>query len=93
MRHAQADQVTVTLSQSDNEIHLTISDNGKGFRPDKLDQKDHLGFGLLNMRERIELLNGTFHIDSKPQKGTLVKLMIPYKLRANDEVHKHRSGR
>ncbi|MGH2619925.1 MAG: ATP-binding protein [Anaerolineales bacterium] len=78
-RHAEARQVDVTLALHDEEVRLAVRDNGKGFQvPPQLGlmlEQDH--FGLVGVRERLELLYGTLEIDSAPGSGTTVRARIP----------------
>jgi signal transduction histidine kinase len=73
-KHAKATAVTVGISALPDRIALTVSDNGIGFTPAAVDGKR---LGLLGMRERAELLNGAFTVQSEPGKGTLVKVELP----------------
>jgi len=65
----------------DDNIRLTVRDNGKGFRPDQLDlsSKDKSGMGLMGMQERLRLVNGQFSVESEPGKGTTIRATIPLK--------------
>jgi len=75
-KHARATQVLMKLSRTDNIVTLEVSDNGKGFIFDPVcfAQRN----GLQNMRERTQLLQGEFIINSKPGNGTTIKVSIPY---------------
>ena len=73
-RHAQASQITVTLVATPQTISLTVEDDGQGF--DVNDVSDNR-FGLLGLNERVKLLNGRFHIESTPGKGTRLEAVIP----------------
>jgi signal transduction histidine kinase len=74
--HAQATRVDVLLSLTDQHVSAIIEDNGVGFIPTSATVDDQLG--LFGMRERIEMLDGTFTIESSPGKGTTVKAQVPY---------------
>lgn len=78
-KHAQATKAAVYLSVDDSHAILSIEDNGKGFGvQDILKSRDHSrGLGLLGMQERVQLLGGTFHIESQPGLGTKVVAEIP----------------
>ena len=80
-KHAEAQNVAINLSISEDCILLSISDDGRGFDPDGLKTMkfDKLkgGFGLEGIRERIELVRGVMKIDSAPGKGTILTLKIP----------------
>ncbi|WP_051260952.1 CHASE4 domain-containing protein [Desulfovibrio inopinatus] len=78
-RHAEATRVTVRLVASHPMILLRIEDNGKGFSQDDLDQTDGLvsGMGLHGMRERAEVIGGSFKVTSIPGKGTRIFAQAP----------------
>lgn len=78
-KHSTATSATLKLRFKSGSIHLIIADNGKGF---DLIKNNNSGNGILNMKQRVELLNGEFSILSSPQKGTLITIKIPFK---NDE--------
>jgi signal transduction histidine kinase len=67
--------VQVNLLVQNNQIHLKIQDNGKGFDLKKVAQKKTLG--ILGMKERTLLMQGECIISSKPEMGTLIELIIP----------------
>lgn len=76
IKHSHASSLIVNLHRSDQKVELTISDDGKGFTfvPDE----SRLHHGIQNIRERVSLLNGSFTIESIPQQGTQLKIIIPY---------------
>jgi signal transduction histidine kinase/streptogramin lyase len=76
-KHAQAKQVQVRLTRSDNRVCLVVSDDGVGFNPDGSGKAG--GLGLINMRERVRQLNGTFEFESQPGRGTTVKAEVPFR--------------
>ncbi len=73
--HAKAGRVDVLLNYHNNRIVMVVEDDGVGFLPGSPEYEDHLG--LFGMRERIEMLGGTFMIESSPGKGTTVKAEAP----------------
>lgn len=75
MKYSHATEVKISLLRKNIEIFLNIEDNGVGFYPDQ--QRE--GLGLKHMEERIDQLNGTFEIYSKPGEGTRVLGSIPCK--------------
>ncbi|CAK6479366.1 sensor histidine kinase [Peribacillus castrilensis] len=77
LKHADPKQIQVKLSISKEMVTVVVKDDGKGF--DSSIQKEG-SFGLVGMRERIELLEGEMTIDSQPGAGTLVFIQIPYHL-------------
>ena len=76
-KHAQAKQVQVRLTRSDSRVCLVVSDDGVGFNPDRSGKAG--GLGLINMRERVRQLNGTFEFESEPGRGTTVKAEVPFR--------------
>lgn len=74
-RHAQATEVTITISLKDGQLLMTIHDNGKGFDVKKSAERKTLG--LLGMKERTLMIDGKYEIDSAPGKGTTVMVTIP----------------
>ena len=73
--HAQATRVDVLLSLHNKHLVTIVEDDGVGFLDSSPSLEDHLG--LFGMRERIEMLGGTFTIESYPGKGTTVKAEVP----------------
>jgi signal transduction histidine kinase len=77
-RHAKASQVEVHIQWHDGIIRMNIQDNGQGFEVDGTlcaNKKNRLG--LLGMRERVEMVGGTFHVESSPGQPTTVCVEIP----------------
>jgi signal transduction histidine kinase len=74
-RHAEAKKVSGILQLVNDSVILTISDDGKGFDPNLVENKKSLG--LLGMKERTQLMNGVYEIDSSPGSGTEVRVKIP----------------
>ncbi|MDD5175154.1 MAG: PAS domain-containing sensor histidine kinase [Sterolibacterium sp.] len=73
-RHAGASEVNISLQCDKHQFQLLVRDNGRGFDPAVVREKN--GFGLLGMRERVLALGGRLHIDSAPGKGTTMMIDI-----------------
>jgi NarL family two-component system sensor histidine kinase YdfH len=73
-RHARASRVDLRVTVSDGNVSMTVADDGCGFDPGSI-PAGH--YGLLGIRERVRLLDGTFRLESAPQKGTILKIEIP----------------
>ncbi len=71
-RHAQATAAQVSVRQETGRIVVEIQDDGSGFDPLRV-----RGLGLLGMEERARHLGGAFEIDSRPGRGTLVRVSLP----------------
>jgi two-component system NarL family sensor kinase len=75
LKHAKAKQVTVQLNRVADSLNITIEDDGIGF--DITEKRRSGGLGLKNIEARAARLNGTYHIDSKPGRGTISIIEIP----------------
>ena len=75
VKHSGVKRVEVQLSEHPNEIHLTISDKGKGFEIEAARQGK--GLGLASMEERARLVKGMITFDSKPMAGTTIRVCVP----------------
>ena len=73
LRHAQAEQISIQLYERDGRIVLDVEDDGRGFDPDA--KTGHAG--VMGMRERAALVNGTIRFDSEAGLGTHVIVEIP----------------
>lgn len=77
-KYARASNVRVDVkAQKDDSIAITISDDGRGFDPSQVTAHSMGGTGIRGMRERAELVGGTFHVESAPGHGTKVYLVLP----------------
>lgn len=74
VKHSRVQKFRVQL-WADDEIHLTVSDSGAGF--DVEAARRGRGLGLTRMEQRVRLVNGTFSVDSQPEKGTAVHVGVP----------------
>ena len=77
VKHSGVRHFTVELKGDQEEIQLTVSDQGVGF--DQQTVVRHHGLGLISMRERLQSVNGEFSIKSEPGRGTTVKACVPFK--------------
>jgi len=73
-RHGEATRAKVSMSISDGHLKLAIKDNGRGFDPDSLGEYE--GLGMANMRERSNLVGGTFDVYSSPGAGTCIAFTV-----------------
>ena len=80
-KHSEAHHIRLQMGYADGgqSISLRIEDDGRGFDVnDVLSEKDPLsGYGLTAMRERCEIVGGSFHIDSHPGQGTRINAILP----------------
>lgn len=72
-KHSQAHTVHLKLTHQAATLYLCVEDNGQGFNP----TENTTGFGLQSMRERVEVLGGTFHLSSQVGQGCSIQIQIP----------------
>ncbi|HKY72209.1 MAG TPA: response regulator [Nitrospira sp.] len=93
LKHAQTNQARLTLQRRDQALHAVVRDYGRGFDiRDRSTVFPEGGFGLLNLRERIELLGGRLEISSQPGQGTCAEIIMPLRgnttwAHASDKLH------
>ncbi len=74
-RHGGAANQRITLKTRDGDLLVEVADDGKGFDSRIADREGHLG--IAGMRERVEVLGGTFSVNSAPGRGTVVRASLP----------------
>lgn len=80
IKYSAADKITVSLKQIENELIITVKDEGKGFDTKIAEARSsnmESGRGFFNMYERTEYVNGNLEIQSEPGQGTTVRLTVP----------------
>jgi signal transduction histidine kinase len=75
VKHADARHVSVVVTRKNGVVSVVIEDDGKGFEPERAAEGG--GVGLLGMRERVQLLDGTLSVESSPGAGTTLVLEVP----------------
>jgi signal transduction histidine kinase len=73
--HSGVRHFEVRLWGTSDEFHLTVSDSGAGFDPEAAKQGS--GIGLIGMKERLQLLKGTFAVESQPRRGSTIHAHVP----------------
>jgi signal transduction histidine kinase len=86
-KHAQASMITVNVYKQEDVILVNISDNGVGFDTTEAEQKamergGHLG--MINLRERAEMVGGSLRMESASGKGTSITVVVPIKERVGE---------
>ncbi|MER1957449.1 MAG: sensor histidine kinase [Solibacillus sp.] len=74
LKHGKSSLIHVKIEWLRDEINVVVKDNGKGFDTDNVREGS---FGIIGMKERIDLLKGTINISSAVGKGTTVLMKIP----------------
>jgi signal transduction histidine kinase len=72
-KHAETNEATVRITERDGQVSIEVRDEGSGFNT----KDPRRGFGLLGMRERLELTGGSLEVDSRPGAGTRVSATLP----------------
>ena len=75
VKHSGVRHFEVKLRGAPDGVHLTVHDAGIGFDPEAV--VDNRGLGLISMQERVNLVKGTFSIDSRPGRGTTIHVRLP----------------
>jgi signal transduction histidine kinase len=79
-KHADAEEVNITLSYMADQVALDIQDDGSGFETKNLGsstRQDNGGYGLQAMRQRVDQIGGTVILESSPGKGTTLAIQVP----------------
>jgi two-component system sensor histidine kinase DegS len=78
-RHSKASRCWIMIEFNDNNVVLTVKDNGKGFKlPDRVEDLAAVGkLGLAGMQERARLIGGKLTIESESDNGTTLSVEIP----------------
>ncbi len=81
VKHAAANEVSITMDYQANQLVITVHDNGKGFDIDAMQSvQNNNGLGLRNMLSRMILIKGFITINSKPMEGTTAVIELPKQL-------------
>lgn len=87
-KHSGAREATITLtSDGPDQLRVVIADDGQGFTPGIQRNGKGRPLGLTSMRERVEILGGTFHVESRPGSGTQVTAIIPIPRTSRENGH------
>ncbi|QOR66267.1 sensor histidine kinase [Cytobacillus suaedae] len=76
LKHADAEEILVKVELGKQHVTVIVKDNGKGFDPA---EKPESSFGIIGMKERVELLEGEITFDSKKGAGTIIMIQVPLK--------------
>jgi signal transduction histidine kinase len=89
-KHAEADLITIRLKRDGDLLFLDIEDNGNGFDVTLVNASYHErgSLGMINLRERAELVNGLLRVDSAPGRGTRVSVVVPLNSVAAERLHR-----
>ena len=79
LKHARAKEVNLQLVRHRNSLLLLMEDDGVGFQTSGLNEYKFEGLGIRNIITQVKALNGIYHFDSSPGKGTSITIEIPFK--------------
>lgn len=88
-KYAKAKNVTIGISYLEEKIEISVQDDGIGFDKSSIgrgEKSTSSGFGISIMQERVQLLSGSFSIDSQLGKGTKVSISIPYGVAEEESI-------
>lgn len=88
VHHAEAERIGVDVSEDGERLRVRVSDQGCGFDP----EAPSAGFGLVGMRERVELAGGTLELRTAPGEGTTISAVLPATRREHDSREDERLG-
>ncbi len=91
VKHARVNEVRLRVRRFGRYLYLSVSDRGRGFDPQGL--REAAGFGLLNIRERVELLGGRMKIQSAPGQGSTFSIVVPDGETPEDRGQKTEDGK
>lgn len=77
VKHAQASRVIVCLAYDANTLEITVEDDGVGFDPESIRVTESGGFGLWNIRDRLDHIGGELLIHSTPGSGSRIAIAVP----------------
>jgi signal transduction histidine kinase len=78
-RHAKASEVEIRLHTTEDQLELSVKDNGRGFKLQEALERaqSEKRFGLLGMQERAYLMGGALETETGPGKGTILRIILP----------------
>ncbi len=79
IKHSEAAEAVVKIKKIENEVIITVTDDGRGFDPNNAKSKSG-GLGLVGLKERINMLGGRISIVSSLGNGTEIKIVLPIKI-------------
>jgi signal transduction histidine kinase len=84
-KHAQAERAHIRIAPEGDGVHISVEDNGRGFDYEAIRRDGGGRLGMQVMRERVERLGGRFSVESRPGRGTHVRIEFSYAEGGNHE--------
>lgn len=85
-RHSKATKVEIKIIKEKSKLYMEIKDNGIGISTEQVNNSK--SFGLMGMRERLKNLGGGINFTSQENKGTIVKIVIPFVRGKNENTNR-----
>lgn len=77
-KHSMARNAIIKMEAINNKLTIFVKDDGIGFNFEEvMSDREHRGYGLVGMRERVQLLKGEMQINTSPGKGTTIRITVP----------------
>lgn len=89
-KHARAAHIWIRLKRDGEMLGVEVADDGRGFDVNAVnaDYEKRGSFGMINLRERAEMVNGILKLESTPGRGTRVRVTIPLSVEAAERLHR-----
>jgi signal transduction histidine kinase len=89
-KHARADHIWLRLKRDGDMMIVEVADDGRGFDVGAVeaDYEKRGSLGMINLRERAELVNGILKIESTPGRGSRVRVIVPLSVEAAERLHR-----
>lgn len=82
VKHSGADNASINIKKNQKDIKINVNDDGKGFDAVHIyaDRDPAKGFGIKNISRRVNIIGGSFNLNSSPGKGTRININIPFEI-------------
>lgn len=87
IKHSKAENAEIRVKQEDHFLNIRILDDGQGFNPDNVNDKE--GLGLNQIEARIKKMKGEFYIISSENEGTSVHISVPIQFKEDEIIEKN----
>jgi signal transduction histidine kinase len=79
-KHSNANRARLSISRNNRVVEIRVEDNGQGFNPERLESSaaGQRTFGLMGLKERTRMLDGTIDVYSTPGAGTTIVVKLPF---------------
>ena len=84
IKHAEVNKAQIKMSRLDDHVQIIVEDEGQGYDPKAYKSTEDGGFGLFNIRERMDVLGGHTEMYTEQGVGTKIKLLAPLKAGTSD---------